>query len=143
MRWHLFIEEYNPIFHYVKGDNNTLTDALSRLPQKEEKGVRAVDPHSLAQLTPTSKQGHANIVDDNRLDNNDVFSFTTTIDEEVLECFLNFPDVDHEHPFALDYSSIANAQKNDPLLMSKLRTNHMQYGEAEIGNKQTMIVFHR
>jgi hypothetical protein len=32
MRWRLIIEEFNPIFQYVKGIHNTVADALSRLP---------------------------------------------------------------------------------------------------------------
>ena len=32
MRWHLIIEEYGPELIYVKGENNIVADALSRLP---------------------------------------------------------------------------------------------------------------
>ncbi|OWZ14800.1 LOW QUALITY PROTEIN: Pol Polyprotein [Phytophthora megakarya] len=32
MRWRLEIEEFSPIFHYIPGSNNVVTDALSRLP---------------------------------------------------------------------------------------------------------------
>ena len=31
MRWHLFIEEYSPDLQYIKGKNNIVADALSRL----------------------------------------------------------------------------------------------------------------
>ena len=31
MRWRLIIEEFGPEFHYVKGENNVVADALSRL----------------------------------------------------------------------------------------------------------------
>ena len=93
------------------------------LPWKEEKGVAAKDP-SLAHFAPTTRGWHASKADDNRLDNDEAFMFATIVDDEVMECFLNFPDVDPKHPFALDYSSIANTQKDDPLLQSKLRENH-------------------
>jgi hypothetical protein len=33
MRWRLFTEEYSPDLQYIKGENNVLADALSRLPQ--------------------------------------------------------------------------------------------------------------
>ncbi len=32
MRWRLILEEYNPTLKYVKGVNNVVADALSRLP---------------------------------------------------------------------------------------------------------------
>jgi hypothetical protein len=54
MCWHLFIEEYNPIFHYIKGEHNTFADALSRLLQKVEKSVIANDL-SLAPHAPTRR----------------------------------------------------------------------------------------
>jgi hypothetical protein len=31
MRWRLFIEEYSPDLRYIKGENNIVADALSRL----------------------------------------------------------------------------------------------------------------
>jgi hypothetical protein len=34
MRWRLFIEEYSPDVQYMKGENNVMADALSRLPQQ-------------------------------------------------------------------------------------------------------------
>jgi len=34
MRWRLFIEEYSPDLQYIKGENNVVADALSRLPQQ-------------------------------------------------------------------------------------------------------------
>src|SRR6056300_85523 len=32
MRWRLYIEEYDPDLRYIKGENNVVADALSRLP---------------------------------------------------------------------------------------------------------------
>jgi hypothetical protein len=33
MRWRLFIEEYSPDLRYIKGEDNVVADALSRLPK--------------------------------------------------------------------------------------------------------------
>ena len=36
MRWRLLIEECGPELHYIKGENNVIANALSRLELKEE-----------------------------------------------------------------------------------------------------------
>ena len=49
---------------------------------------------------------------------NNAHAFSFLIDDtDMLECFLNFPDVDPEHPFVLDCSVIADAQNNDAILL--------------------------
>ena len=35
MRWRLYIEEYSPELYYIKGEDNDVADALSRLPKEE------------------------------------------------------------------------------------------------------------
>ena len=37
MRWRLFIEEYSPDLRYIKGEQNVVADALSRLPKEPAK----------------------------------------------------------------------------------------------------------
>ena len=36
LHWRLFIEEFHPTFHYIKGIDNVIADAISRLPQCTE-----------------------------------------------------------------------------------------------------------
>ena len=40
LRWQLYLEEYNPIFHYIKGKKTVLSDALSRMPFLERQNSR-------------------------------------------------------------------------------------------------------
>jgi hypothetical protein len=110
MRWRLFLEEFNPKFHYIKGESNSLADALSRLPLQERQETEVSQSTSLEVV---QKQLSAQMVDDDR----SVHSFSVAIDDdEILGCFLNFPEVDAQHQFALDYREIANAQQNDHVL---------------------------
>ena len=46
--WCLFIEEFHPMFHYVKGTDNVIADTLSRLPCKETRSQESQD-----KMTPT------------------------------------------------------------------------------------------
>jgi hypothetical protein len=39
MRWWLFLEDYGVQFHYIKGESNSLTDALSHLPFNERQNT--------------------------------------------------------------------------------------------------------
>ena len=49
MRWRLFIEEYSPDLQYIKGENNVVADALSRLP-KPPHHMRIPKNHSMLLL---------------------------------------------------------------------------------------------
>ena len=42
MRWRLYIEEYSPDLYYIKGGNNVMADALSRLDIDEEPSLLEV-----------------------------------------------------------------------------------------------------
>jgi len=44
LQWCLYIEEYNPQFHYIKGSNNALADALSRLTAHEGQSMQTTSP---------------------------------------------------------------------------------------------------
>lgn len=39
MRWRLYIEEYSPDLHYIKGEDNVVADALSRMDTENTKGT--------------------------------------------------------------------------------------------------------
>ena len=51
MRWRLILEEYGPELRYIKGENNIVADALSRLNILDSDGSKEqMDPSEIAEL---------------------------------------------------------------------------------------------
>ena len=44
LHWCLFFEEFHPTFHYIKGEDNVVADALSRLPMKTVEEADRIQP---------------------------------------------------------------------------------------------------
>lgn len=132
MRWRLYLEEYAPQFHYIKGERNTFADALSRLPRHE--GRSDTEDHSSQLL---NQQQNAR---DEFSDGLNFFVFTTLEDDhELIDCLLNFPEVTPDEPFALDFQTIANAQQNDPILQQFANHRPDVYPRRSIGNTQLIL----
>ena len=167
MRWRLFIEDYQPQFHYVKGSDNAIADALSRLPRTEGQGTVAqaaspgdapknlhtddiADKTSDAPVESTlnhhshyteckhcsrtapneSKQGEERFL----------YTFSVaTDDDDMLECFLNFPEVDYNAAHPLDYQAMANAQQQDAELLQKLETNPAKYSRELVEDVELIV----
>jgi hypothetical protein len=89
LHWRLFIEEFHPTFHYIKGVDNVVADALSCLPIEalSEVGMiqHDVDPEYNAEV------------------------FSIELDNEpILECLLHHPHLPDEIVFPLDYPLLRN-----------------------------------
>jgi len=97
LRWRLFIEEFGPKFHYIKGNDNCLADAFSRVPTKHSTIIQ--DRLNLPQPT----DGFFSIMDD----------------PELLECFLNYPDPAHVQS-PLDFQLMQQEQITDLELQAKV-----------------------
>ena len=133
LRWRLFLEEFNPIFHYIEGDANTLADALSRLSVKEGQEVESTKTAStnnkLPPLVPrdvidSPEDGmHA----DELGTPDDHFYSLLVDDDDILECLLNYPEVTPEQPFALDWQRIAAEQESQAGLLDLLETDPEHY----------------
>ena len=86
LRWRLFLREYQPQFHYIKGTDNTIDNAFSRLPRWSGQRSTGPNPNEL----PSNQKSSSD-------DENTNFSIPCN-DDDMLECFLNHPAVSKEHP---------------------------------------------
>jgi hypothetical protein len=96
MRWRLFLEDYGVQFHYIKGETNSLADALSRLPFHERQNT--METCKVVAL--------------------DSFFSMMIDDDDLLDCFVNLPNIKNV-PFVLNYQTNADAQRNDFILTTK------------------------
>ena len=84
LHWHLFIEDFYPTFHYIKGVDNVVADALFPLP------IEALSEVGMLQHDVDPEY------------NSEVFSIDLD-NEPLLECFLHHPHLPDEIVFHLDY----------------------------------------
>ena len=98
LRWRLFLEDFGVQFHYIKGETNSLADALSRLPLAERQ-------------YPT--ENNLNDVSSSQVDS--YFSMATD-DDDLLDCFIHLPSSEAT-PFVLDYKIIRTSQAGDARLV--------------------------
>ena len=110
MRWRLFLEEFQPIFHYIKGDKNNLADALSRLPILQGQENEAIPQN------PTDIYKRYYPLKSDQTDLNNYFSMAMD-DPNLIDCFVNLPLPDGAC-FVLNYNSISDAQSRDAELQN-------------------------
>lgn len=110
LRWRLFLEDYGVKFEYIKGESNSLADALSRLPYDERQNPRGSNRHDSSFSTPRG----SNHSSGDTLDSLHAF-YSSTDDDDLLDLFLYLPPAEHAQ-FVLDYPTIAAAQAGDAQL---------------------------
>jgi transposase InsO family protein len=102
LRWRCFVEEYSPTLHYVRGPENVLADAYSRVPRAESMGQK-------------SMPNNDDVVDEHYLD-----AFFSVLDEpELLDCFVNLPAMKTPANNPLDYEFIREQQQEDAVLLKR------------------------
>jgi hypothetical protein len=118
LHWRLYIEEFNPTYHYIKGENDHLADALSRLPRSEGQN-NEVQQASLPTNYNLTLQDNTDLT----AWNNPCFSIILD-DNALLQSFLNYLDINAEHPFVLDFTTIAKAQNQDEVLLNFMESGY-------------------
>ena len=117
--WYNVLEEYSPTFKYIKGPNNVIADAFSRVPIKSSaEGMTTNGPNN---KTKTTTSGNVN-------------SFSIEFDDApLLECFLNHPPIEQIR-FPLDYTWIRQNQFEDELLQQTHQLKPIEYPIMDMGN---------
>ena len=113
VRWRLFLEEFGPTFHYVKGENNVVADAFSRLPQRDS--LEEKSPHLCPSILTLLQLN--------------LMMMT------MLECFLNYPDP-NEIPYPLDYALIRQHQINDHGMHMNVIQMPQKFVVQQVGQEQ-------
>jgi Integrase zinc binding domain len=98
--WQLFLEDYVVKFRYIKGESNSLADALSCLPFDERQN-------------PPDWHDHPSNQYDATVHNKNFKSFSSLANNaDLIDLFVHLP-LSENVPFVLDYHSIAQAQTGD------------------------------
>ena len=110
MTWRMLCEEFSPVFHYIKGADNVIADALSRLPLQNE-----TVPHKEEKGSPThvGDINHTDIADTSVDDNSKP---NVSVNLAVEDLYINYPSDLPNFPIA--FPLLETAQKNDPELQA-------------------------
>ena len=163
VRWRLFLEEFHPILHYIKGEENGLADSLSRLPRTEGQSAVSQPSSPNAELTrapaesfyhstfsffSVASSGHSGTpysptCSPIKPDEEFLHTFSVaTDDDDLLHCLLNFPEVDDDQsPHPLDFQAIATAQNTDEHLQQKLVDDPTHYARMLMAENVQLICY--
>ena len=153
IRWRLYIEEFNPKFHYIKGKDNVIADYLSRapllpddVPQFESAKANIDDElgisSGLSHDAPASSSLFCSpeiyaciakapeVIDCFVMSESDIDTCFMT--SRTPDCFLNVPP----GPNPMDYTRIQQQQSNDQELQQLRTQNPAQYPTHTFNNSQ-------
>jgi len=118
MRWRLYLEDFGPTFHYIKGENNTLADMLSRLPFSERQSSTDFKNPADQYKQQNNHPFHPDLFEEYdplQVDSKKAQSFYSMAsdgDDDLVMSFAHLP-AQSGIPFVLDYRTIADAQDRD------------------------------
>ena len=115
--WCLFIEEFHPTFHYIKGVDNVVANALSCLPIEARSEVEWIQHDADPDY------------------NAEVFSIELN-NEPLLECLLHHPHLPDEIVFPLDYPLLRSRQLQDVILLQQQQNSPDKYPTIYIDGRE-------
>jgi transposase InsO family protein len=160
IRWRLYLEEFNPIFHYIKGEDYNIADALSRIPRDDnetEGKQQAKTPgeayesavgnaHNDALKTTNGQAKTTGVKTRKQSTTNHTFSILAD-DVHMANCFVNFPEnfppVSADKPYPLSFLHLAEKQAQDQELTRLANTDPRYHRMAidEATDRHKLIVY--
>lgn len=121
MRWRLLLEEFGAKFHYKKGGDNFIADALSRVPTEEVSRRKT--------KVPVVTRPSESLLEDYP-------AFSSILDDvELAECFLEFPRFEHDmQPYHFD--TIYQYQQRCEALKALVETDPQRFAYRQMGARQ-------
>ncbi len=141
MTWRMLCEEFQPIFHYIKGPDNVAADALSRLPFEEKKSSSPSSPPLPS--TPSTSVDDIKPTENNQqplAGNSKPVAIETSLSPTDL--FINYPSDLPNFPIA--FPQLEQAQKEDNLIQTTKHYETKQFYDYTLKtytkNRVTKIV---
>jgi hypothetical protein len=112
LRWRNKVEEFSPTLHYIEGPRNILADNLSRL-------NRLITPTQIMEGKPLIEPAMVSEDEDDMYFLTQEYSGYHEDDLiEVIECYLNLPEIPHPNRNPLNYAHIWELQQQDAKLLA-------------------------
>ena len=135
LRWCLLLEEYGPTFHYKKGSQNLVADALSRVPTSSVDRVLQID-----NIVPLSQSHDPNDLNSYYYLPIDDPELSTALQYYPIDTFFETPIFDPQAPLhqPFDPTVIRNHQQNDHNLLHRHQARPDLYFYRQIGSTDVL-----